>query len=74
MCTYLSTLLTRGHRHIKIPHETNPCVGVVFDRRNLTCPPVKEFVVDDLLHSPYTLYIYIMVERRKYALVLSLVG
>ena len=55
MCTYLFALLVRGHRHIMIPQETDPCVGVVFDRRNLMRPPFKEFVIEGFLHSPCTL-------------------
>jgi hypothetical protein len=55
MCTYLSVLLTRGHRNIEIPQETDPCLGVVLDHTNLMGPLVKEFSIECLLHSPYTL-------------------
>jgi hypothetical protein len=42
--TYLSTLVTKGHGHIKIPQETNPYIRIVLDHRNMMAPPVDKFV------------------------------
>jgi len=52
---YLSALLTKGHGHIGIPQEIDPCIRIVLDHMNLTGPPIKKFVVKDLLESPGTL-------------------
>ena len=55
MFTYPSALLAGGHRHIRIPLEIHPYVGVVLDHRNMTDPLIKEFVIKGLLYSPHTL-------------------
>jgi hypothetical protein len=41
--------------HVWVSDEVDPCIRVILDHRDLTCPPVKKLIIKGLYGPPSSL-------------------